>query len=227
MSNSNYDLNESPNHFMVLDAITRGVGNLEKIAKVTKLSREEVESIVNDLFTQRLIVKVEKKGFFKKKVNLGVTEIGLKLLNAKKQELEEKRQQMQQSFDNGNGNQLQNYMDANRMWIPLMLFSGIMDVMFFTSMMSFMGMGMNPIESALTSGDSGVQDTGTNSGEAHQVDDHGGSADTGGEVVVILMDLALIPAVTTLVVLTGSMAEDLTVSRKCSIFQKYIIDLHV
>ena len=76
MSNSNSDLNESPNHFLVLDAITRSVGNLEKIAKVTKLSREEVESIINDLLTQRLIVKVEKKGFFRKKVNLGVTEIG-------------------------------------------------------------------------------------------------------------------------------------------------------
>jgi hypothetical protein len=181
MSNSNYDLNKGPNHFMVLDAITRGVGSLDKISKVTKLPREEVESIVNDLFTQRLIVKVEKKGFFKKKVNLGVTEIGLKLLNAKKQELEEKRQQMQQSFDNGNGTQLQSYMDANRMWIPLMLFSGIMDVLFFTSMMSFMGMGMNPIESSFTSGDSGVQDAGTNSGEAQQVADHGGLADTGGD----------------------------------------------
>jgi hypothetical protein len=181
MSNSNYDLNKSPNHFMVLDAITRGVGSLDKISKVTKLSREEVESIVNDLFTQRLIVKVENKGFFKKKVNLGVTEIGLKLLNAKKQELEEKRHQMQQSFDNSNGTQLQSYMDTNRMWIPLMLFSGIMDVMLFTSMMSFMGMGMNPIESAFTSGDSGVQDAGSNSGDAQQADDHSGSADTGGD----------------------------------------------
>jgi hypothetical protein len=47
MSNSNSDLNESPNHFLVLDAITRSVGNLEKIAKVTKLSKEEVESFKN------------------------------------------------------------------------------------------------------------------------------------------------------------------------------------
>jgi hypothetical protein len=180
MSGSNYDLNESPNHFMVLDAITRGVDNLDKIAKATKLPKEEVETIVNDLMVQRLIVKVEKKGFFKKKVNLGVTEVGIKLLNAKKLELEEKRQQMQHSFDNGNGTQLQSYMDANRMWIPMMLFSGIMDVVFFTSMMSFMGMGMNPIESAFTSGgDTGAQDAGTHSADAQQVDDQSGSADAG------------------------------------------------
>jgi hypothetical protein len=180
MSGSNYDLNESPNHFMVLDAITRGVDNLDKIAKATKLPKEEVETIVNDLMVQRLIVKGEKKGFFKKKVNLGVTEVGLKLLNAKKLELEEKRQQMQHSFDNGNGTQLQSYMDANRMWIPMMLFSGIMDVVFFTSMMSFMGMGMNPIESAFTSGgDTGAQEAGTHSADAQQVDDQSGSADAG------------------------------------------------
>ena len=65
-----------------------------------------MESIVNDLFTQRLIVKVEKRAFSGKKSNLGVTEIGIKLLNAKKQELERKRQQMRQSFDNGNGSGL-------------------------------------------------------------------------------------------------------------------------
>ena len=178
MSSSNYDLNDSPNHFMVLDAITKGVDSIDKIGKATKLPKDEVELIVNDLLTQRLIVKVEKKGFIflKKKVNLGVTEVGIKLLNAKKQELEEKRQQMQQSFENGNGTQLQGYMDANRSWIPLMLFSGIMDIMFFTSMMSFMGLGMNPVESSLVSNDGSVQDTGGNTGEAHHVNDQSGTA---------------------------------------------------
>lgn len=177
MSSSNYDLNDSPNHFMVLDAITKGVSSIDKIGKAIKLSKDEVELIVNDLLSQRLIVKVEKKGFvfLKKKINLGVTEIGIKLLNAKKQELEEKRQQMQQSYENGNGTQLQGYMDANRSWIPLMLFSGIMDILFFTSMMSFMGLGMNPVESALVSSDSTVQDTGGNTGEAHHVDDQSGT----------------------------------------------------
>ena len=35
------------------------------------------------------------------------------------------------------------------MWIPMMLCSGIMNMMFFASMMSFMGMAMNPSESAM------------------------------------------------------------------------------
>ena len=64
--------------------------------RASKLDNEEVESVVSDLLTQRLIVKGERKGirFGKKKVELGTTEIGNKVLNAKKQELKQKRQQI-------------------------------------------------------------------------------------------------------------------------------------
>ena len=40
-------------------------------------------------------------------------------------------------------------MDSNRTWIPMMLFSGIMNTMFFMSMMYLMGIAMNPHESAM------------------------------------------------------------------------------
>jgi hypothetical protein len=82
---------------------------------------------------------------------MAITDIGMKLPNAKKQELEQQKQQMQQYYESGDNNQLQSYMDANRVWMPMMLFSGIMDMLFFTSMMSFMRIGMNPIESAMIS----------------------------------------------------------------------------
>jgi hypothetical protein len=164
---------------MVLDAVSRGITNLDKIARATKLQKDDVDLIVTNLLNQRLIVKNEKKGivFRKRKVRLGITEIGIKLLNAKKQELEDKRQYMQQSFENGDGTQLQNYMHANRMWIPMMLFSGIMDMMFFTSMMSFMGLEMNSMESAIMGSDSvGI---GTSHDETHTV--HDDQSGTSGE----------------------------------------------
>ena len=174
--------NGSPNHFIVLDAISRGISNLEKISRASKLDKKQVELIVNDLLTQRLIVKIEKKGFIfqKKKLDLGITDIGMKLLNAKKEELEQKKQQMQQSYNNGDGTQLQSYMDANRMWMPMMLFSGIMDVMFFTSMMSFMGLGINPIENALMGADStgGGHQQSINDNEAgHSPHDQGATSE--------------------------------------------------
>jgi hypothetical protein len=184
---TNGKFNESPNHFMVLDAIYRGIANVDKISRATKLHKEEVELIVNDLLTQRLIVKTEKKGliFRKKKLELGITDIGMKLLNAKKQELEQKKQQMQQSYNNGDGTQLQSYMDANRMWMPMMLFSGIMDIMFFTSMMSFMGLGMNPMENAMMgseSGGGGHEQTVNSNDAQHSTHDQGatsGESDSG------------------------------------------------
>src|SRR5215467_7276363 len=175
------NIDKSPNHFMVLDAISKGLTNVDKIARATKLDNDEVQSIVSDLLTQRLIVKVERKGFIfgKKKVELRITQIGSKLLNVKKQELDQIRQQMQESYDNGDGTQLQSYMDANRMWMPMMLFSGIMDMMFFTSMMSFMGLRINPMESAIIGSDSGHHDTGASADATHSVHDQSGTSSGG------------------------------------------------
>lgn len=145
--------NESPNHFMVLDAVSRGMKKIDSISKVTKLSKDEVELIVNDLVAQKILIKNEKKGFFgNKKIELGIADTGIKILNTKKQELSEKSERLQQLYETGDKTQVQSFMDSNRMWIPMMLFSGIMNVMFFASMMSFMGMAMNPTESAVTEG---------------------------------------------------------------------------
>ena len=158
---SNNDFNESPNHFMVLDAISRGMKKIDSIAKVTKLSKDEVELIINDLKNQKLIDVVVKKGFFgNKKTEFHISDTGVKLLDSKKQELSHKSQRLQQLYETGNRGQMQSYMDDNRMWMPMMLFSGLMSMVMFGSMMSFMGMAMNPAESAQTDG---------------QVDESGGS----------------------------------------------------
>ncbi|TVP40752.1 MarR family transcriptional regulator [Candidatus Nitrosocosmicus arcticus] len=179
MSSDN-GFSQSPNHFMVLDAISRGMKKIDSIAKVTKLSKDEVELIVNDLQTQKLITKETKKGFFgNKKIEVYSTETGFKILESKKQELVSKSKYLQQLYETGNKDQMQSYMDDNRMWMPMMLMSGIMSMVMFGSMMSFMGMAMNPAESAQSegqaddSGGSGADDTGA----ASDAGDTGGSSD--------------------------------------------------
>jgi predicted transcriptional regulator YheO len=176
--------NESPNHFMVLDAIARGMKKLDSIAKVTKLSKEEVELIINDLKSQRLVTVEVKKGFFgKKKMETYITETGMRILNSKKEELSYKSQKLQQLYETGNKAQMQSYMNDNRSWIPMMLFSGLINMVMFVSMMSFMGMAMNPAESAQTEGQvdesgagaAGAEDTGA----ASETGDTGGFSDTG------------------------------------------------
>ena len=181
---SNNNFNESPNHFMVLDAISRGMKKIDDIAKLTKLSKDEVELIVNDLRNQKLINAVVKKGFFgNKKTEYHISETGMKLLDSKKQELSQKSQRLQQLYETGNRGQMQSYMDDNRMWMPMMLFSGIMSMVMSGSMMAFMGMAMNPAESAQTegqvdeSGGSGTDDAGAASSDAGASDS--GASDSG------------------------------------------------
>jgi len=187
---SNNNFNKSPNHYMVLDAVSRGMKKIDSIAKLTKLSKDEVELIVNDLQTQKLIIKQTKKGFFgNKKIEVYVTDTGFKILESKKQELANKSKYLQQLYETGNRGQMQSYMNDNRMWMPMMLFSGLINAVMFTSMMSFMGMSMNPAENvqseaqASESGGSGAEDSGaaSDTGDTGDYSDMDvGGMDTGG-----------------------------------------------
>ncbi len=164
---------------MVLDAIARKIKTVDKIAKVTKLSKAEVELITNDLVAQRLVIQQEKKSFFGgKKMEFSISHTGVQLLNAKKVELEKQAQQIQQWYQNGNTAQLQTYMDNNRMWIPLMLFSGIMNALFFMSMMSLMGMALSPAETGFAGEGGGA--AGAEDGGGAGADGSGG--DFGGDM---------------------------------------------
>ena len=185
MSSDN-GFSQSPNHFMVLDAISRGMKKIDAIAKVTKLSKDEVELIVNDLKNQKLINMVTKKGFFgNKKTEFHTSETGTRVLESKKQELVKKSKYLQQLYETGNRGQMQSYMNDNRSWMPMMLFSGLMSMVMFGSMMSFMGMAMNPAESAQTegqtdeSGGSGAEDTGAASDTG--ASDTGSFSDVGAD----------------------------------------------
>jgi DNA-binding MarR family transcriptional regulator len=145
----NIKVTESPKHFMVLDAISRGVEDAGKIARVTKVSKAEVEMILNDLAVQKLIVTEQKKGLFGKKIQARITDTGSRLLSFKKQELEEKSRHLESMYTGRDRRGVESFMDDNRAWIPMMIFSGIMSAMVFASMMSFMGMAMNPAEAEL------------------------------------------------------------------------------
>ena len=169
---SEVNIRESPNHFIVLDAIARGMNNVDKISGVSKLNKSEVEIIVNDLVFQRLVMMNEKRSFFGRKKNeLKITETGMSLLGSKKKELQEKVQEMQQYYNNGDKSQLDSFMVSNRSWVPMMLFAGIMDILFFTSMMSLLGLGLNPMESSL------AQD-GANADNSGSADNTNGASDS-------------------------------------------------
>ena len=166
------NIEHSPNHFIVLDAISRGINNIDKISRVSKLSKAEVEQIVNDLVFQRLVIRNEKRGFLgRKKIELKITETGSSLLDNKKKELQENVQKMQQYYNSGDKSQLDSFMVSNRAWMPMMLFTGLMDILFFTSMMSLLGLALNPMESSFS-------DAGANVDNSGNAEDNTASTDT-------------------------------------------------
>lgn len=185
-TDSTFGANKNPRHFMVLNAIAGGIKDTNKISRTTKLTRQEVELIINELSSQRLIIKEEKKRRFfgGKKQDIKISDTGMRILHSKKQELEQQAEQLRQWQRNGNTTQLQSYMesDNNRSWIPFMLFSGIMNALFFTSM----GMGLNPMESQMAQESSGGSEgtdpaeTDTDSGSGSNVVGTGDVVDTGG-----------------------------------------------
>ncbi len=172
------NIGHTPNHFIVLDAISRGMNNIDKISRVAKLSKSEVELIVNDLVFQRLVIGNEKRGFLgRKKIELKITETGTSLLDNKKKELQDKVQKMHQYYNNGDKSQLDSFMVSNRAWMPMMLFAGIIDILFFTSMMSLMGLALNPMESSLT--DSGAAADNSGNADNTSVDSDSNSDSSG------------------------------------------------
>jgi hypothetical protein len=72
-------INDSPGHFMVLQAIARGLDTVDKIATATRKSKDD------------------------------------SLLGVKQQELRQSQERLQQVYDSGDKQQLQSYMDSNRM----------------------------------------------------------------------------------------------------------------
>jgi hypothetical protein len=144
------NLNDSPPHFIVLNAISKNFNTTDKIVRATKLPKPEVEKILKELEDQKLISGFDKKSFFfGKKRQYGLNEIGVKVLGDKNRELEGKMRQVQQWYSQGDKQQVQSFMGDNRAWLPMMIFSGIMQMVMFTSLMSMAGMAMNPMESSM------------------------------------------------------------------------------
>ena len=135
-------MESEPNDVIVLSAISQGSKKFEKIRKKTKNEGKELNSLLERLENKNFITVIEKKGFFGPKKEIIITEKGEKELEERKFELQKNWNDIVTLWKNGNKQELQQYMDNNRTIFPSMMFLGIMDMMMFSSMMSFMGLAM-------------------------------------------------------------------------------------
>ncbi len=178
-------MEEIPNDVIVLSAIQQGAKKFGKMKKKTRLDDVELNALLERLENNGLVRLIEKKGFFGPKKELVLTEKGTKELEERRFELQQHWDQMVTLWKSGDKEKLQQQMDNDKSLFPAMMFMGIMDIMMFSSIMSFMGLAMAsyiPDQQMYDSGSANVgQDGGNDMGR-----DGGGfgqgdfSQDTGG-----------------------------------------------
>lgn len=137
-------MEEEPKDIIVLGAIKKGAKKFDKIRNQTGIEAEELNKILEKL-KQRGFIRVEKKKSFfgGEKTELFVTEKGSNELDQRIFEMNQNWDRMVQLYKSGDKQKLQDYMDSNKSFLPMMMFFGIIDMMMFTMMFSMIGAAMH------------------------------------------------------------------------------------
>ncbi len=167
------ELDEEPKDVIVLNAIVRGKDNEKKIVKHTGLTPFDITDVVERLILRGFVVREEKKGFFGKKIKLKLTEKGVRELEERRYELEQKWQKMVMLANQGKKDELERYTQSNRSWILPMMMFGIIDMMLWMSMLSMMGLAMSNFVPE------GMEDAAGDVGEGSDFGDAGDFGDLG------------------------------------------------
>ena len=136
-------MEEGAKDLIVLDAISNGARQFNKISKVTKIKPEKLNNILEKLENRGFITIQEKKGWLGEKIELYVTEKGNREIEERVHELEGKWTSMRDAYESGDKQKLQQIMKNEKSFLPTMMFFGIIDIMMFSMMFSMMGMAMS------------------------------------------------------------------------------------
>jgi len=136
-------MEEGAKDLIVLDAISNGARQFNKISKVTKIKPEKLNNILEKLENRGFITIQEKKGWLGEKIELYVTEKGNREIEERVHELEGKWTSMRDAYESGDKQKLQQIMKNEKSFLPTMMFFGVIDIMMFSMMFSMMGMAMS------------------------------------------------------------------------------------
>ena len=153
-------MESEPKDVIILGSIRRGKKKFSNIQNETKISPEELNSILEELENRKFIRVEELKGWFGKKIELKITEDGSNELDRKIIEIQDKWKEMQLIYESGDKQKLQQKMEENKSFLPTMMFFGVMDMMMFSMMFSMMGIGMSDYVSQENMPDEGMGDEG-------------------------------------------------------------------
>ncbi|HUU47421.1 MAG TPA: hypothetical protein VMW55_01420 [Nitrosopumilaceae archaeon] len=135
-------MEEESKEIIVLGTIKAGIQSFDRISKVADISTNELEKVLEQLESRTLIVVNEKKGFLGTKIQINITEKGEKYLENQIQELKERWRQMIQLYKFEDKQNLQQYIDENKLFFKPMIFFGILDMSMFSMMFSMVELSM-------------------------------------------------------------------------------------
>ena len=164
-------MDEENKETVVLGIISRGISKFNKISQESNVEPKDLETILQKLENSGFIKVNEKKGWMGTKIEINPTKEGYKEFERQLKSLQEKWNQLENTYKSGNKQELKQKLKEDKSFLPSMMMFGIIDMMMFSMMFSMIGSSMGSFIPA--------EDMG---GTDNDVDDMGGSdpGDDGG-----------------------------------------------
>ena len=170
-------MDEENKETVVLGIISRGTSKFDKIARESNVEPKDLESILQKLENSGLIKVNEKKGWLGTKIEINPTGEGYKEFERQLKILQEKWNQLENTYKSGNKQELEQKLKEDKSFLPSMMMFGIIDMMMFSMMFSMIGSSMG---SFIPTEDMGGMDTDTEDmGESDMGNDGGFDIDIG------------------------------------------------
>ena len=170
-------MDEENKETVVLGIISQGISKFDKISRESNVEPKDLEPILHKLENSGLIKVDEKKGWLGTKIEINPTEEGYKEFERKLKILQEKWNQLEDTYKSGNKQELKQKLREDKSFLPSMMMFGIIDMMMFSMMFSMIG---TSIGSFIQDEDMGGMDDGADDiGESDTGNDGGFDIDIG------------------------------------------------
>ena len=135
-------MDEKNKETVVLGVISRGISKFDKISRESNVEPKNLESILQKLENSGLIKVDEKKSWTGTKIEINPTEKGYKEFERQLKILQEKWNQLENTYKSGNKQELEQKLKEDKSFLPSMMMFGIIDMMMFSMMFSMIGSSM-------------------------------------------------------------------------------------
>ena len=135
-------MDEENKETVVLGIISRGISKFDKISQESNVEPKDLELILQKLENSGLIKVNEKKGLLGTKIEINPTEEGYREFERQLKILQEKWNQLENTYKSGNKQELEQKLKEDKSFLPSMMMFGIIDMMMFSMMFSMIGASM-------------------------------------------------------------------------------------